>query len=81
MFDSSSPSSNAVFQGVWGLIFGLLNTDLVKLLIDGGQLVRRIVGERTSGLYKVSDFEHTLELCDSHGTKAIYHKGKFNDQV
>lgn len=64
---------NALKQ-LWGLIFGLLSSDSLKLVIDAVQLFRSMVHEQAEGLYEVLEFEHTLELCDAQGHKAIYHK-------
>ncbi len=38
------------------------------------QLLQKISAERQIGLYEVLDFELTLELCNSEGKQAIFHK-------
>ena len=59
---------------LWNLLFGLISSDLTTLMLEGWKLLRAIRAEREVGLYEVLDFEHTLELCDAEGKKAIYHK-------
>ena len=58
----------------WNMLFGLVSSDLFTLLLEAWQLLRKVSAERATGLYEVLDFEHTLELCDAKGKKAIYHK-------
>ena len=58
----------------WSTLFGLINSDLLALILEAWQLLRKVSGERAVGLYEVLDFEHTLELCDAKGKKAIDRK-------
>ena len=39
--------------------------------MEAWKLLRAIRTEREVGLYEVLDFEHTLELCDAKGKKAM----------
>ncbi|MFC1959253.1 hypothetical protein ACFLYO_00955 [Chloroflexota bacterium] len=59
---------------LWAVLFRLLNSDWATVILRAWDLLRRIHAERAVGLYEVLDFEHTLELCDTQGKKAIYHK-------
>jgi hypothetical protein len=58
----------------WGVLFRLINSDWVALILQAWRLLRAITTEQAIGLYEVLDFEHMLELCDTRGKKAIYHK-------
>ena len=44
------------------------------MLLQAFDLLQKLKAERLVGLYEVLDFEHTLELCDRLGKKAIFHK-------
>ena len=44
------------------------------MLLQARELVQKLQAERLLGLYEVLDFEHTLELCDRSGRKAVFHK-------
>jgi hypothetical protein len=44
------------------------------VLLQAFDLLQKLKAERLVGLYEVLDFEHTLELCDRLGKKAIFHK-------
>ncbi len=59
---------------LWNLVFRVLSSDWAALILQAWELVRAISVERATGLYEVLDFEHTLELCDAKGKKAIFHK-------
>ncbi|GAB4422352.1 MAG: hypothetical protein Kow00106_19530 [Anaerolineae bacterium] len=68
------PSSQSARQGLRNLVFRFLTSDGADLLWRGWELLRRIAAERATGPYEVLDFEHTLELCDKRGKRAIFHK-------
>lgn len=51
-----------------------MTSDWVNVALKTWELLQKLQTERTVGLYEVLDFEHTLELCDSRGKKAIYRK-------
>ncbi|MFC1961058.1 hypothetical protein ACFLYO_10150 [Chloroflexota bacterium] len=59
---------------LWSLLFRLLSSDWAAIILRSWDLLKHIHIERVGGLYEVLDFDHTLELCDPHGKKAIYHK-------
>ena len=59
---------------LWSLIFRALGSDWIALVIQAWQLVQNISIERAIGLYEVLRLEHTLELCDAKGKKAVYRK-------
>jgi hypothetical protein len=59
---------------LWSGVFRLLNSNWTTVALQGWELLQKIRTERTIGLYEVLDFEHTLELCDPKGKRAIYHK-------
>lgn len=71
MSTAVQPLSQDARKGLWNLVFRLLTSDV---LWQGWELLQRIAAERASGLYEVLDFEHTLELCDKKGKRAIFHK-------
>jgi len=59
---------------LWSLLFRVVSSDWASVILQAWQLVQKIAAERKVGLYEVLDFEHTLELCDAKGKKAIFHK-------
>jgi hypothetical protein len=59
---------------LWSLLFSGASSDWASVILQAWQLVQEIAAERKVGLYEVLDFEHTLELCDPKGKKAIFHK-------
>lgn len=59
---------------LWNVLFRLVNSDWATVLLEAWKLVKSIQAERVVGLYEVLNFEHTLELCDRRGQKAIFHK-------
>lgn len=61
-------------QNLWSLAFRLVSSDSATLILKIWQLVQKIHTEQVVGLYEVLDFEHTLELCDVKGKKAVYKK-------
>lgn len=61
-------------QSLWNLAFRLISSDWATFALEIWQLVQRIQTEQVVGLYEVLDFEHTLELCDVKGKKAVYRK-------
>lgn len=65
---------SAYASRLWSLVLKLADAELIKLIIDGLDTLRSVVGERASDLYEVRYFDHTLELCDPQGSKAIYRK-------
>jgi hypothetical protein len=69
-----SPPPQTNDNRLWNGAFRLLNSNLATVLFQGWELFQRIRTERTTGLYEVLDFEHVLELCDTGGKKAIFHK-------
>ncbi|WP_162909890.1 hypothetical protein [Aggregatilinea lenta] len=71
---AASQSSQSSENNPWNLAFRVLSSDWATLLFQAWELARKIYAERVVGLYEVLDFDHTLELCDVKGMKAIYHK-------
>jgi hypothetical protein len=65
--------SNSDYR-LWLLLFRFISSDWTKAALQAWDLLKKISSERTVGLYEVLDFDHTLELCDLGGKKAIYHK-------
>lgn len=59
---------------LWNVLFRVLNSDWATVILEAWKLVKGIQAERLVGLYEVLDFEHTLELCDRRGQKAIFRK-------
>jgi len=72
MAQTSTSQNNAT--ALWNLLFRVVNSDWASVILKTWDLLKNIHTERAAGLYEVLDFEHTLELCDIHGKKAIYHK-------
>ena len=71
---STNPQPQTDRNRLWNIMFRLVNSDWVTVVFQGWELLQNIRTERTVGLYEVLDFEHTLELCDADGEKAIYRK-------
>lgn len=59
---------------IWKIVFPAISSDWIQVVLQAWQLLQKIASERAVGLYEVLDFDHTLELCDAKGKKAIYHK-------
>lgn len=73
--DSPQPTkSSPIRSSMWAILFQVISAEWVQVLLQAWQLLQKITTERAIGLYDVLDFEHTLELCDGAGKKAIYHK-------
>jgi hypothetical protein len=70
--DNRSTSSH--LKRIWSLVFDLINSDAIKLVVDVVKLMRSVTVEQADGLYEVLDFDHTLELRDTKGEVAVYHK-------
>jgi hypothetical protein len=70
----SNLSREQTKRRLWPLAFRVLNSDWATVILQAWQLLQSISTERRIGLYEVLNFEHTLELCDAQGKKAIYHK-------
>lgn len=71
---TDSPQSQTSQDRLWNLLFRALNSDWISVLLRSWELFQKIRMERAIGLYEVLDFEHTLELCDVKGKRAIYRK-------
>jgi hypothetical protein len=69
-----APSGERTPNRLWTLGFRLISSDWASVVLQVWQLLQKISTERRIGLYEVLDFEHTLELCDAEGKKAIFHK-------
>lgn len=74
MAQSKSLKLPNVPQNLWNLAFRLVSSDWAALILKTWQLVQQLYAEQVVGLYEVLDFDHTLELCDAKGKKAVYKK-------
>ncbi|MEL7672955.1 MAG: hypothetical protein AAGU78_04375, partial [Chloroflexota bacterium] len=61
-------------SSLWSQMFRIASSDWLVLVFQAWELIQKIRAERLIGLYEVLDFDHTLELCDVKGKRAIFRK-------
>ena len=55
-------------------MFQIASSDWLVLVFQAWELIQKIRTERMVGLYEVLDFDHTLELRDVKGKRAVFRK-------